>query len=72
VQKEGLHMILHKIGRIVNGDPDYVDSWLDIAGYATLVADYLTELKKGIEERQLSGNIPQMPTSRIVYADTEF
>jgi hypothetical protein len=38
---EALHMICHKIGRIVNGDPDYVDSWIDIAGYAQLVADRL-------------------------------
>lgn len=40
-QQEALEMIFHKIGRIVNGDPDYVDSWIDIAGYATLVADRL-------------------------------
>ena len=40
-QMEALEMILHKIGRIVNGDPDYVDSWVDIAGYAKLVADRL-------------------------------
>ena len=40
-QVEALHMICHKLGRIVNGDPDYIDSWDDIAGYATLVADRL-------------------------------
>lgn len=40
-QREALEMIAHKIGRIVNGDPDYVDNWADIAGYATLVADRL-------------------------------
>jgi hypothetical protein len=34
-------MIAHKLGRIVNGDPNYVDSWVDIAGYATLVAKRL-------------------------------
>jgi len=34
---EALDMICHKIGRIINGDPDYADSWHDIAGYATLV-----------------------------------
>jgi len=34
-------MILHKIARIVNGDPDYTDSWHDIAGYAKLVEDRL-------------------------------
>ncbi len=40
-QAEALDMICHKIGRIVNGDPDYIDSWDDIAGYARLVADRL-------------------------------
>lgn len=40
-QLEALDMICHKLGRIVNGDPDYVDSWIDIAGYATLVSDRL-------------------------------
>jgi hypothetical protein len=40
-QQEALDMIFHKIGRIVNGDPDYADSWHDIAGYAQLVADRL-------------------------------
>ena len=40
-QREALDMIMHKIGRILNGNPDYVDNWRDIAGYATLVADRL-------------------------------
>jgi len=40
-QAEALDMICHKLGRIVNGDPDYADSWDDIAGYAKLVADRL-------------------------------
>lgn len=34
---EALDMIYHKIGRIINGDPNYADSWHDIAGYASLV-----------------------------------
>lgn len=40
-QQEALDMICHKIGRIINGDPNYDDSWIDIAGYAQLVADRL-------------------------------
>ena len=40
-QIEALEMIAHKIGRIINGDPDYADSWVDIAGHAKLVADRL-------------------------------
>lgn len=40
-QQEALDMMFHKIGRIVNGDPDHIDSWLDIAGYATLIVNIL-------------------------------
>lgn len=45
-QQEALDMIFHKIGRIVNGDPNYADSWIDIAGYAKLVADRLEEIER--------------------------
>lgn len=45
-QQEALDMIFHKIGRIINGDPDYDDSWVDIAGYAKLVADRLRGVSK--------------------------
>jgi DNA-binding CsgD family transcriptional regulator len=40
-QIEALDMIASKIARILNGNPDHVDSWVDIAGYAQLVADRL-------------------------------
>lgn len=40
-QDEALNMICSKISRIVNGDPNHLDSWRDIAGYATLVAERL-------------------------------
>jgi hypothetical protein len=40
-QRESLDMISHKIARIMNGDPNYADNWIDIAGYATLVANRL-------------------------------
>lgn len=36
---EAIEMILHKIGRIIAGDPNWRDHWDDIAGYATLAAD---------------------------------
>jgi len=38
---ESLDMIQHKVARILNGDPTHIDSWIDIAGYAKLVADRL-------------------------------
>lgn len=45
-QQEAVDMILHKLGRIVNGDADYTDSWIDIAGYAKLVADRLQGVER--------------------------
>lgn len=41
-----MDMICHKLARIVVGDADYLDNWVDIAGYAQLVADRL----QGIEQ----------------------
>jgi hypothetical protein len=40
-QWEALEMIATKLSRIVNGNPNKIDNWDDIAGYATLVADRL-------------------------------
>jgi hypothetical protein len=36
-KKEALEMLAHKVGRILNGDPEYADSWTDIIGYTRLV-----------------------------------
>jgi hypothetical protein len=40
-QLQALDMIATKISRIVHGNPNHLDSWIDIAGYAKLVADRL-------------------------------
>lgn len=45
-QREALEMIQHKIARILNGDPNYADSWVDIAGYAQLIANRLQQTQK--------------------------
>lgn len=45
-QWEALEMIAHKIARIVNGDPNHIDSWADIAGYAKLIADELDGIER--------------------------
>ena len=39
--EDALTMIAVKLSRILNGDPFYSDNWVDISGYATLVADRL-------------------------------
>jgi hypothetical protein len=40
-QREALELIASKIGRMLSGDPNYVDNWHDLAGYATLVEQRL-------------------------------
>ena len=39
VHREALHIIANKLARFLNGDPEYADSWHDIAGYAKLAED---------------------------------
>lgn len=46
VQREAIDMILHKVGRIVTGNPYIHDHWDDIAGYAKLVSDRIPAAKK--------------------------
>ncbi len=45
-QVEATEMICHKLARIANGDPNYDDSWRDIAGYAQLIVDELKQTNK--------------------------
>lgn len=40
-KKEALEMLAHKVGRILNGDPEYHDSWHDCIGYLRLVEQTL-------------------------------
>lgn len=35
-QKEGLEMIQHKIARVLAGNPDEADHWIDVEGYARI------------------------------------
>lgn len=44
-QREAMDMICHKMARIINGDPNFHDSWHDIVGYAKLVADRIAGVK---------------------------
>jgi hypothetical protein len=46
MQRESLHMIAHKIGRILSGDPNVEDHWLDCSGYAMLVVHGLRDANK--------------------------
>lgn len=41
IQRDALLMIIHKISRVLSGDPNHKDSWMDISGYSTLVVNDL-------------------------------
>jgi len=49
IMREALDMVLHKVARIMNGNPRHIDHWDDIAGYAKLVADDLRRIEKELE-----------------------
>jgi hypothetical protein len=36
-QRESIELTLMKFSRILNGNPDHLDSWIDVVGYVTLV-----------------------------------
>ena len=46
-QREALEMIAHKVARILSGDPNERDHWLDIGGYVELVLRELDGGKHG-------------------------
>lgn len=54
-QMEAVTMVLHKISRIVNGDPTYLDSWVDASSYLDLGAKHT----KGLIDRQAVKKNPQ-------------
>lgn len=44
IMKESLHMIAHKMGRVVTGNPYVHDHWDDTSGYAVLVSQRIDAL----------------------------
>lgn len=63
-QKEALEMTAHKIGRILNGDPNYIDSWHDIIGYIRLVEQRLER-----EQAPASAKEAQAQNEKVLGAD---
>lgn len=49
-QKQALSVIADKIARMLNGDPDYIDNWHDIIGYAKLVETKLIRDAAEVED----------------------
>ena len=60
VQREAVDMILHKISRIVNGNPNILDHWIDISGYAMLAADRIGNVEYMEEETGLTKEVSIM------------
>jgi hypothetical protein len=65
-QREALDMLANKMARILNGDPDYHDSWHDIIGYTKLVADRLEE-----QASASKAVIPQVTAASILRDNAE-
>ena len=64
--REALDMIVHKISRIVEGDFNYDDSWVDISGYSTLIVERLHLTLKQRQEDQEFTHLANMHNSGIV------
>jgi hypothetical protein len=43
MHREAIDMILHKVARIVAGDPNFHDHWDDIGGYARITRERIPE-----------------------------
>ena len=63
---ESLHMILHKISRILCGDPNYSDNAHDIVGYAKLLEDYQINKEELKEEKKEFNNMIQNIVKRNI------
>lgn len=47
IHRHGLTMLVEKIGRIIEGNPNYLDNWHDAGGYSHLVETELKESGRG-------------------------
>lgn len=61
--KESLHMIAHKMGRVVTGNPYIKDHFTDIAGYARLVEQRINDEQTGI--RPWPGVPEKLPAFKV-------
>jgi Holliday junction resolvasome RuvABC ATP-dependent DNA helicase subunit len=53
VQQDALEMIMVKVSRILNGDPNHRDHWDDIAGYARLAAERCPSITQQLAKHQV-------------------
>jgi len=58
-QREALDMIASKLARIVSGDNNEMDHWIDLSGYATLV------VSKRLPQSALQPASPPQPQEQL-------
>lgn len=56
-QREALSMIMVKVSRILSGDPNHSDSWVDIAGFAELAQSELQNKLGPIAHEQKTNDV---------------
>lgn len=63
-QKQALTVITDKIARMLNGDPDYIDNWHDIIGYARLVEKRLLSDQASASKELLAAKVVPIKAGR--------
>ena len=61
-KREALDLIMTKISRIMSGEPNEPDHWLDIEGYARLARERVTETSAAREARMEASGHRITPT----------
>jgi hypothetical protein len=69
-QKQALTVIADKVARMLNGDPNYIDNWHDIIGYAKLVEDRLNE-RSAAEWTEANAAQPRVRADHKLELDAE-
>jgi hypothetical protein len=61
-KREALDLIMTKVSRIMSGEPNEPDHWLDIEGYAKLARERVTETSAAREARMEASGHRVIPT----------
>lgn len=71
VQRESIDMIVHKIGRIISGNPNTKDHWDDIAGYAQLASMRVTDPVAKVEQEVAAALKKEIEKDRPILSKIE-
>lgn len=71
-KKEAAHMIVHKLHRIVTGNPDHKDHWDDIGGYGQLGADDCADAAPVKVRKKYKARAPKVVAQTAVPAKRKY